>query len=79
MSADPSSSVRFGGEVSPAPLASPQVNVNLECLRRRFLFFLFISRIFVEVAANHMQAQFPVFYAQLRFGASADLLRKYSR
>lgn len=75
MSADPSSSVRFGGEVSPAPLASPQVNVNLEV----FSIFLFMSRNVVEVTANHKQAQFPVFYAQLHFGASADLLRKYSR
>lgn len=48
VSADPSSSVRFGGEVSPAPLASPQVNVNLKRFRRCFLFFFLLAEILLK-------------------------------
>lgn len=41
VSADRSSSVRIGGEVSPAPLGSPQVNLNLGRGRRCLLLLLF--------------------------------------
>lgn len=80
VSADRSSSVRIGGEVSPAPLGSPQVNLNLGRGRRCIFFIIIIiisiSRHFVVVGNRKSQAGKKSFMHMLRFGASADLLRK---